>query len=409
MPDLSYGYEITIAQNATFDPNGTANNQWQRQVPGNSNWENISQSTSNKYEVKGVDRGCLIRLEQSLNGSRAYSNSLQVTTDPAQITSSWEFHSKLPGAAPSNRSSLSISKDGLTLYARNNANFYKSTNFGASWTTKAVFSNGDSQPLSVRFNEEIWSGDIYSSGKIFYSTDKGETWTTINTGLSYPGTFQLGFDYQDEIAYAIGNGTSGYKITSGPPNGQGPWTTVLLPQISPVKARHHIVSDPNSTRLLLYSYMEGGYGPTLYRSGNSGASWTEVPGLNNSSPAGTKMFKVDGHVYLWNKSSHNASADNFYRLELPTDINRVSLSRLNATSKNPGNDLAITSDGAWWLPYRYQGVYTSSYSNDQGGSWQQVSVNPGAGFWNPHDVIYISSINKYMALGSNGDLYTLSI
>ena len=83
MPDLDYGYEVTIAQNATFDPNGTASNQWQRKISGNTLWENINYAIEETYTVEAGDRSAKIRLEQSLNGAKAYSNELQVTSDPA--------------------------------------------------------------------------------------------------------------------------------------------------------------------------------------------------------------------------------------------------------------------------------------------------------------------------------------
>ena len=83
MPDLDYGYEVTIAQNATFDPTGTPiENQWQRQVAGNANWEDISGATDETYKVGAGDRSAKLRLEQSLNGAKVYSNELKVTDEP---------------------------------------------------------------------------------------------------------------------------------------------------------------------------------------------------------------------------------------------------------------------------------------------------------------------------------------
>lgn len=81
MAALDYGYEITIAQNAVFDPNGVATNQWQRQVPGNANWEDIAGAAGETYVVSSSDRSGKIRLQQSLNGSSAISNELTVTSD----------------------------------------------------------------------------------------------------------------------------------------------------------------------------------------------------------------------------------------------------------------------------------------------------------------------------------------
>lgn len=81
MPNLNYGYEIKIVQNAVFDPNNGHANQWQRQVPGNTHWEDIAGGTGETYTVVVADRSCLIRLKQSSEGAAGYSNELQVTTE----------------------------------------------------------------------------------------------------------------------------------------------------------------------------------------------------------------------------------------------------------------------------------------------------------------------------------------
>lgn len=80
MAALDYGYEVTIAQNAVFDPNGVATNQWQRQVAGNTNWEGVGGGETT-YTISPSDRASKIRLKQSLNGADAYSNQLAVTSE----------------------------------------------------------------------------------------------------------------------------------------------------------------------------------------------------------------------------------------------------------------------------------------------------------------------------------------
>jgi hypothetical protein len=88
MAGLNYGYEITIAQNATFDPTGTVANQWQRKVPNNTQWEDVG-SGGETYTVSIGDRGAYIRLKQTCNRAVAYSNSKQVTsTDPSYPSAS---------------------------------------------------------------------------------------------------------------------------------------------------------------------------------------------------------------------------------------------------------------------------------------------------------------------------------
>lgn len=86
MADLDYGYEITIKENATFDPTGTLTNQWQRQIKGNTNWDDVTGRTGETYEVSVSDRSAKIRLKQTNGEISAYSNSLQVTSkDPNAI------------------------------------------------------------------------------------------------------------------------------------------------------------------------------------------------------------------------------------------------------------------------------------------------------------------------------------
>ena len=80
MPELDYGYEVTIAQNATSDPAATTvTNQWQRQISGNANWEDIGSGET--YKIAAGDRSAKIRLQQDLDGAKVYSNQLQVTSD----------------------------------------------------------------------------------------------------------------------------------------------------------------------------------------------------------------------------------------------------------------------------------------------------------------------------------------
>ena len=82
MPDLDYGYEVTISTPATSDPAAsTVTNQWQRQIYGNTRWDDIPGSSGSTYKIASGDRSAKIRLQQDLDGAKAYSNELQVTSD----------------------------------------------------------------------------------------------------------------------------------------------------------------------------------------------------------------------------------------------------------------------------------------------------------------------------------------
>ena len=85
MPDLDYGYNVSIQQNATSDPASVPTNQWQKKNAGGS-WTNIAGETGATYEVKEADKAAKLRLEQDLGGTKAYSNELQVTSaDPPPV------------------------------------------------------------------------------------------------------------------------------------------------------------------------------------------------------------------------------------------------------------------------------------------------------------------------------------
>jgi len=119
MPDLNYGYEVTIAQNATFDPSGSPiENQWQRKLPGNTNWESISGATQNTLTVTKENRGAKIRLRQSLNGGNAVSNELQVTSDlPQDFNGQWV-------KSPYTYNVDSTKQKGFSFYTAHNDDFW---------------------------------------------------------------------------------------------------------------------------------------------------------------------------------------------------------------------------------------------------------------------------------------------
>ena len=79
MPDLDYGYEVTIQTPATSNPEASSvTNQWQRQISGNTHWEEIGSGET--YKISSGDRSAKIRLQQDLDGAKVYSNELQVTS-----------------------------------------------------------------------------------------------------------------------------------------------------------------------------------------------------------------------------------------------------------------------------------------------------------------------------------------
>ena len=154
MPDLDYGYEITIVQNATSDPTAVSiANQWQRQAAGNTTWEDISGASGATYTTASDDRGAKIRLEQSLHGVPVYSNELKVTSvlPPAK----WKYKGLLHSASSN---AVVYSPEMRTFAVGMRGNIAKfSTNGGVSWTTKT----GHSFDVSIGVDTATSSGNNF--------------------------------------------------------------------------------------------------------------------------------------------------------------------------------------------------------------------------------------------------------
>ena len=102
MPNLDYGYTITIAKDATSIPSQQPVNQWQRK-PSGSTWSDISGETGDTYTVTQADRSCEIRLRQYLGESPTFSNTLVVTSDQGCPTLT-QMPALSPSAASNNTS-----------------------------------------------------------------------------------------------------------------------------------------------------------------------------------------------------------------------------------------------------------------------------------------------------------------
>lgn len=327
MPDLDYGYEVTIAQNATSDPAASSvTNQWQRQIFGNTNWENIVGETGETYEIVSGDRSAKIRLQQDLDGAKVYSNELQVTSenpsssiDPGQ-SSNWH-----PEALDS-----FISTDPVVYAWGQNAG--NGTHLVAQFRSWAV--SPDSQ--------ESWTGsstrlDVYSTAHydISLSSD-GEDWFytagdterfyrksggNFNSWLKQSGSYS-GRDVIGSVVtskhYAVIDYDGGLYYTSkSSPNGNyvkstGSWSSLCYNK----KAGLYFATDKATTGNVYKSsnlvnwedtgFNAGGsaYGSgviadrggediiftfnsiskAMYRSTDQGSSWTTISTGNNYGP-----------------------------------------------------------------------------------------------------------------------------
>jgi hypothetical protein len=158
-------------------------------------------------------------------------------------------------------------------YAGTDSGVFKSTDSGASWS--AVINNGHRISANALAIDPVTPSTLYAGGwgGVVQSTDSGASWTTVNTGL--PGFV----------------------------------TTVTTLAIDPVM--------PSTLYAGLFQ-CGAGCGAPVYRSTNSGASWTAT-GLTDTAIATVTVLVIDPSTPSTLYAGYNNVRDNFTRVYRSTD------------------------------------------------------------------------------------------
>ena len=217
MPDLDYGYEVTIAQNATTDPAATTViNQWQRQVFGNTIWESITGSSGQTYTISTADRAAKIRLRQNLDGLELYSNELQVTSNqsaPAPIPGGSTCYPNYSNCMSGTATWIAYSPDLNTTVALGQPAGYVGPGYSGLYSSKwHVADSQNGKDWTYRSQAaSMWQQALsITGGKKFtvtaYSTD---TASGASKGFIYTSTNGQSFS---TAAYDLCKGSSSSKV-----------------------------------------------------------------------------------------------------------------------------------------------------------------------------------------------------
>lgn len=248
------------------------------------------------------------------------------------------------------------------LYAGTNNGLYKSTDGGSNWNnyqnglpSGAAYING----LVINpANTNILYASVTLNG-VYKSTDGGVNWTFVSPQITTFNVFEgiaIDPNHPDTVYIAV-NGGGLWKTTDGGAN----WTETLggdagSPIVDPIQTTHVYVGD----------------GPDWFKSTNNGTSWTATPPGTFGSGGGVGPTAVDSNnnsiIYVGEGGSNQ---DGLYK----STNTGASWTFLSNYPGGPFADQELTAD-----PIRANAVYTSARdsahiygSSDAGGSWNELT------------------------------------
>ncbi|MCB0631789.1 MAG: T9SS type A sorting domain-containing protein [Saprospiraceae bacterium] len=140
------------------------------------------------------------------------------------------------------------------------------------------FMDSGGRALTVAGSDHAWFGTAYGNGsndpiRVYRSTDKGQTWTAVNTDLSTLGQFHgigsmVFLDTLNGYAANGGTGPGEQNSLAQTTDGGLTWNTMTSFSKKSVTLAH--IPDPDAKTLIVATFS----GP--YYSNDSGATWTEI-------------------------------------------------------------------------------------------------------------------------------------
>lgn len=160
------------------------------------------------------------------------------------------------------------------LFAGTENGLYVSRDAAESWQpvgAAALKGKGIRRIVRSPLNPNIMVVGTEDDG-VFKSSDRGETWRQVDTGLDHLTVYALAFDPKhDKIMYAGGYGGGVYKTTDGGESWQNSSVGFDILDI------HSLAVDPTNTNVIFAGTTGGG----MFRSVDEGQTWQHA-GLENA-------------------------------------------------------------------------------------------------------------------------------
>jgi len=196
-----------------------------------------------------------------------------------------------------------------TIYAGTSTDVFKSTNGGGAWSR--IIGDGSDEHIYVRslvidpsnpqtiYIGTKWNSAFRAYGGVFKSTNGGDSWSYISTGLATTYVYSLVIDpINPQTVYAADYDGSGvFKST----NGGNSWSAVNS-GLDNMKVASLAV-DPTNCQTIYAGVFSGTSANSLYK----GLSILDVPTIS-STPDATATTSTVGTAYSFTPSSTDASS-----------------------------------------------------------------------------------------------------
>jgi len=209
----------------------------------------------------------------------------------------WSAFGSIPsGVTGKGTGMIAIAEDGSSVVwaPAETSSVWSSTNKGATWSAASGIP-AQADVVSDRIKAGAYYG--FKSGTLYGSTNGGQSWTTIQSGLPSSGTLLILPDAQGDLWLGTPSGL--YHNTGTP-------TSVKLSQISGVSSVTFLTfgkaaSGQTTPALYIWGTLPSG-SLGLYQSINSGAGWTQINNDQHQGWGGVKLIEGDmrtfGTVYI---------------------------------------------------------------------------------------------------------------
>jgi photosystem II stability/assembly factor-like uncharacterized protein len=236
--------------------------------------------------------------------------------------------------------SLAINPTGH-IFAGSDIGIFRSTDNGANWTQ--VKSGGPVQAIAIDSTGRILAGGDYYPGHILRSTDDGQTWSTVLTlglnqevlslGVSATGIILAGVYYFDPYGSSATSGGVFYSADRGET-----WTQAN----GGLTDTHVFALAVNSAGHIFAGTTLGG----IFRSSQSIISTSPPTAPRLASPAGGAVNIYTSPILKWNTSSVATS----YRLQVSSmsDFSATTFDRSGITTTSSGVPGLASSATHYW-------------------------------------------------------------